>query len=581
MGMSFIGNTDRSDHIALHSSGNVCTLAGYISNRQSLIAELKERGIPTHPKMSDASLMVTAYELWGNDTFQRLGGNYSGAIWNQSSRSITLVRSPTGGIPLFYSFFNGRLVFGTEAKICLSDPESNPKFNEYSLFDFFTLLSVPPPYSMFKGVSKVEAGSWIRMSPDGDFRSGRFWPFAELVEERKKQGNEALSQSVLRKTRQALINAGTKDDRLGIFLDGGLTASATALGLAKYCPAKVATYSVLLTPPSKEDLENTKKTAEELKKLGIPHHVVRLDAARFLGLLPQIAALQDEPNNLTADVLFHVAAEAAAKHGVTRMVNPVGANAIFLRLLRWTELARKVRTHERKSTTWLREASVGIAKLAKRPMGENMEQMERSLEGLPVYWSYRELFTRDEKFQLLSGRLKHEFEERSSWNEIAPYWSRFERWNKEQAIEDWMPFLEVVLGLPEGLCMRHDQVVHAAGIPQYMPYLEPALVVDTLALHSITRDAERLPRTTFEKVFGHLLPNVALNAGAHGISKRSVSTWFFENLSNSWEEQMEEFFRQSDLLDRRTVREMMRSKDHDRRWHIYNFIQWWKGWFGV
>ena len=123
--------------------------------------------------------------------------------------------------------------------------------------------------------------------------------------------------------------------------------------------------------------------------------------------------------------------------------------------------------------------------------------------------------------------------------------------------------------------------MYGAGVPQTCPFLNPILTQHALALHRVTKDAEDLPRTTFEKVFGHLLPGIPLDVGTGGAPVRSMSKWFFDTLGTSPTDTTEEFFRQSDILDRRAVRELMKSNNHDRRWHVFNFIQWWRGWFGV
>ena len=91
-----------------------------------------------------------------------------------------------------------------------------------------------------------------------------------------------------------------------------------------------------------------------------------------------------------------------------------------------------------------------------------------------------------------------------------------------------MPFLEVSLGVPEGLAMRHDQVSSAARIEQYFPYLNADLVVDALALHSVTRDVESLPRTTFSKMMNHLIPEVPIDLGTYAGNAKPLSQSFLD-----------------------------------------------------
>ena len=283
-----------------------------------------ETGAILSKESSDAEIVLALYNARGNDGFAHLRGSFGIAIWKASTRSITLVRSPDGSVPLYYTFLNGRLVFGTEAKVCLADPEAEAKLCERSLFHFLTPASPQPlPYTLFEKVFKVEAGTWLRMSPDGEFQSGRYWALAERLATAKNASNEELSQRVLRGTREQLRQAGVAGERLGVYLDGGLTASATAIALKKYCPADIHTFAVFLEPVSESLINRAGEIEHSMKRVGISHHNIFLNEARYKGLLPRLGALQDEPINRPADVLLHVAAEAAGKAGIHRMVNPL------------------------------------------------------------------------------------------------------------------------------------------------------------------------------------------------------------------------------------------------------------------
>ena len=571
----------KAQPLAQDASGSFCAFSGRLTNRAEILSMLARGEHPLPKNASDARIALSLYHLRGNEGFASLRGSFGLALWKSGTRSMTLVRSPDGTVPLYYTFLKGRLVFGTEAKVCLADPEVECRLSERSLFHFLTFSSTPPPHTLFENIFKVEAGTWLRMSPDGEYQSGRYWGLAERLAEAKQATNEELSQKVLRGTRNQLRQAGNAGERVAVHLDGGLTASATAIALKKYCPANVHTFSVFLEPLQPEVAQRAQKLEADLKRIGIPHQNIVLNQVRYQGLLPRLGALQDEPINRPADVLFHVAAEAAKKAGIDRMVNPLGANAVFLRLLRWADIAKKAKSHERRSTMWLREASVGLARLAKKPMKADLEAMERSLEGLPFYWAYREMFTRDEKLSLLTPRLRHSMNEQNSWSEVSSYWYRFEKSCPKAPIDEWMPFLEVALGVPEGLAMRHDQVCSAAQMEQFFPYLNADLVVDALALHSVTRDMEPLPRTTFTKVLKHLVSEVPIDLGTFHQTSKPLSQSFLDGSAADLENHFEEFFRQSELLDRGMVREMMEASSADRRWALYNFVGWWKGWFAV
>ena len=73
------------------------------------------RGEHPLPKMRRMRALPLAVSPEGNEGFASLRGSFGLALWKSGTRSMTLVRSPDGTVPLYYTFLKGRLVFGTEA----------------------------------------------------------------------------------------------------------------------------------------------------------------------------------------------------------------------------------------------------------------------------------------------------------------------------------------------------------------------------------------------------------------------------------------------------------------------------------
>ena len=81
------------------------------------------------------------------------------------------MRDRIGIKPLYYSIHNGRIVFASEIKkALLKDPNQNRTVNERGLFNYLSFLTVPAPDTLFKGIKKLEAGSWLCISNEGDIK---------------------------------------------------------------------------------------------------------------------------------------------------------------------------------------------------------------------------------------------------------------------------------------------------------------------------------------------------------------------------------------------------------------------------
>lgn len=77
----------------------VLTWDGRLDNRDDLLMRLDRQLGADH---SDAALVAAAYEQWGEACLPRLLGDWSLAIWDETTRSLLLARDYMGNRPLFY-----------------------------------------------------------------------------------------------------------------------------------------------------------------------------------------------------------------------------------------------------------------------------------------------------------------------------------------------------------------------------------------------------------------------------------------------------------------------------------------------
>ena len=132
---------------------------GEIYNHAEVRTELERLGGHTfRTDHSDTEVVVHAYEEWGIDCLHRFRGMFAFALWDGRSRELWLVRDRIGIKPLYYSVHHGRLVFASEIKSLLLDPQQERAVDEESLYHYLSFLCVPAPRTLFRGIRKLEAG---------------------------------------------------------------------------------------------------------------------------------------------------------------------------------------------------------------------------------------------------------------------------------------------------------------------------------------------------------------------------------------------------------------------------------------
>src|SRR4051794_26794147 len=106
---------------------------------------------------SDTETIVHAFEEWGIDCLERFRGMFALAIWEEAARRLWLVRDRVGIKPLFWSQRRDRVLFGSEIKAILADPDHPRAVDAEAAYHYLSFLTAPAPRTMFAGIRKVPA----------------------------------------------------------------------------------------------------------------------------------------------------------------------------------------------------------------------------------------------------------------------------------------------------------------------------------------------------------------------------------------------------------------------------------------
>ena len=197
----------------------------YAEQRQALAAD-------GHVFQGDghAELLLHGYESAGEKFFRRLHGTFAAAIWDTRHRRLVLANDRFGMKGLYYAVLPGRLLFASEIKALLIDPELSRRLNPRGLAQFFTFSQLLGEDTLLEAVQLVPAAGWLTYTADGGRLShDRYWKpdTRARVSGRSEQSvldeiDEAFARAVARCTRGA--------EQLGLSLSGGLDAR-TILGV--------------------------------------------------------------------------------------------------------------------------------------------------------------------------------------------------------------------------------------------------------------------------------------------------------------------------------------------------------------
>ena len=138
---------------------------GEIYNYQELRHCLETKGHVFRTK-TDTEVIVHLYEEFGVACLEKLRGMFAFAIWDEREKTLFIARDRVGIKPLYYRLGKNSLIFGSEIKAILADPEVEAKPNLDMVDRFLSLYYMPGEETLFQDIVKLPAGSYL-LARDG------------------------------------------------------------------------------------------------------------------------------------------------------------------------------------------------------------------------------------------------------------------------------------------------------------------------------------------------------------------------------------------------------------------------------
>jgi len=292
---------------------------GEIYNFQEIKKELSEYTFVTN---GDTEVILKGYQKWGKEIFSKLNGMYALAIWDTHTKELVLARDPQGVKPLYYSIQNNQLIFSSEIKAILEHPIERVLDKEaFALY--MDVLYVPAPFTMFKHVSKLEAGTTLTFL-DGIVTK-------EVISFKAAASGVANAKTLETLVDDAIQRQLISDRPVGVFLSGGIDSSVVLDSVSRV-HKHIDTFSLSFDLGDLEterkfniDARLAKKTAEIY---GTNHHEISLSTSKVLDVLGAVIVQLDEPIANPTVVATYVLSQFA-KEKVDVVLGGDGADELF------------------------------------------------------------------------------------------------------------------------------------------------------------------------------------------------------------------------------------------------------------
>jgi len=246
-------------------------LDGRLDNRPELISDLKLDS--TQGKLlSDAVLILHAYDRWGENCFEHFVGEYALVLLDQQRDELICARDALGDRTLFYATNGTRMVIASEPWAVAGADNSGIELNESTVAHFFSRKAIEDGQTFFKGIYELPPAHVMVSNASGD-RHWRYWhpDSSKQLHGKSNEGYAEQFRLLLEESVRCRLRSTTP---VGVQMSGGLDSPSVAcLAARMLAPVPLTTISYVfdeLTDCDERQYIETVKARWGIRSIQLP-----------------------------------------------------------------------------------------------------------------------------------------------------------------------------------------------------------------------------------------------------------------------------------------------------------------------
>jgi asparagine synthase (glutamine-hydrolysing) len=397
-------NADRS--LAIIFNGEIYN---YAEVRTKLIGQ--GRRFQSH---CDTEVLLELYATRGEAMTKELRGMYAFAIWDRDKQGIFIARDPFGIKPLYYADNGQTFRLASQVKPLRENEHVDLAPDPAGHVGYFLWGHVPDPYTMYRNIRSLPAGSTMWIDRHGPRAPKSFCNITQILAEAEQLNSQPSAERLHAALAETVRYHLVADVPVGVFLSAGLD-STTIAALAAEQGGILRTVTLGFEEYKSTPADETLLAEEFAKRCGAEHQTIWVSRADFEAERDHLFDAMDRPSTDGVNTFF--VSLAAKQANLKVALSGVGGDELFASYPSFRDIPRMVGLLKRWVPflpTFGREARIISAPILKRftsPKYAGMFEYGGSYSG--AYLLRRGMFMPWELPQVLEPEMV-----RAGWQEL-------------------------------------------------------------------------------------------------------------------------------------------------------------------
>ncbi|MDP3804178.1 MAG: asparagine synthase (glutamine-hydrolyzing) [Candidatus Omnitrophota bacterium] len=476
---------------------------------------------------SDTEVIIHAYEEYGEDCLKYFNGMFAFAIWDSKRELLFAARDRFGKKPFYYAIFDNQFIFGSELKSLLKHPSVRKEIDFDALSKYLAYEYVPSPYSIFRNIRKLEAGSKLTLER-GTVKVEKYWDLEFKHAERfdPKLAEARIIELLKESVRKRLIS----DVPLGVFLSGGIDSSCVVAMMSELMnPKDIKTFSIGFKEASFDESGDARRVAAYFKT---DHHEEILTPDMMLDVFPEILDYLDEPFADSSIIPTYLVSRFTRRH-VKVALGGDGGDELFLGYPSF--LAHKINSYMNILPDPAKRLSLNMLAKLTSPSGDYMSmnfKMRRFLRGLDFPEDVRHQvwigsFTSREQTGLFSPDMLSNY---SASKVYEPTRKLFEKTGNIDPLDKAI-YIYIKTYMTDDILAKVDRASMANSLEVRAPFLDTDFAEFALTIPSAFKLRNFNTKQILKDAFKNRLPPETIKKGKQGFAV-PVAKWLKEDLKS-------------------------------------------------